>query len=318
VRLRTWLRRADIVFKPVAFLAALLAAWVCGYDPEHGRAYPGDLHIAESIVAVLAFAVLVRAVARNVLESLWRPASAPHLAPILREDEVDWLWVAAAILVTVIQFLPIVVGPKGDVGLPAMVVTALVLARVGARLLRRQRVSSTKARKRRARHQSDAGWRVARRSMVLGEYQVPIDYLEYNETNIQALTDEQFARFRSDLKSTIYYAEAHGHAQTSVPAVERKFRFRGGVSQELRAVVPVAGRDRPRVFNIRMTRRTEVRGPRVDAMLFVISADNSNPNDLGLLDALAECGSLHQPTASPSRDIAGVGFEPASGVDMQC
>ena len=83
-------------------------------------------------------------------------------------------------------------------------------------------------------------------------------------------------------------------------------------------MVPVAGRDRPRVFNIRMTRRTEVRGPRVDAMLFVISADNSNPNDLGLLDALAECGSLHQPTASPSRDIAGVGFEPASGVDMQC
>jgi hypothetical protein len=205
VRLRTWLRRADIVFKPVAFLAALLAAWVCGYDPEHGRAYPGDLHIAESIVAVLAFAVLVRAVARNVLESLWRPASAPHLAPILREDEVDWLWVAAAILVTVIQFLPIVVGPKGDVGLPAMVVTALVLARVGARLLRRQRVSSTKARKRRARHQSDAGWRVARRSMVLGEYQVPIDYLEYNETNIQALTDEQFARFRSDLKSTVVF-----------------------------------------------------------------------------------------------------------------
>jgi hypothetical protein len=98
VRLRTWLRRADIVFKPVAFLGALLATGACGYDLEHDRVYPGDIHLAESIVAVLAVAVLVRAVARNVLESLWRPASAPHLAPILREEEVDWLWIAGGIL----------------------------------------------------------------------------------------------------------------------------------------------------------------------------------------------------------------------------
>jgi hypothetical protein len=155
--------------------------------------------------------------------------------------------------------------------------------------------------------------------MLVGEYQVPIAYLEHEEGKVHALTDEQFARFRSNLKSTIYYAEAQGHTLTPVPVVERKFRFRGGVSQELCAVVPVPGRDRPRVFSIRMTRQTDARGPRLDAMLFVISAERPSPNHPGLLDALAECGSLYQLTESPPPDdTAKAGFEPASGVGIGC
>jgi hypothetical protein len=81
---RNWLRRLDILFKPAVFLGTLVITYVCAYDLQHAHIASADVRTAEAIIVLTGIAVLMRAVARNLLASLWRPASEPHLAPILR------------------------------------------------------------------------------------------------------------------------------------------------------------------------------------------------------------------------------------------